>query len=50
MKKPETCDCGHYKCKGIKYWAPSPFAQEIYEDNRDYLMCDGERHEAAMDI
>lgn len=37
-------------CDGIQYLGPDPFAQEIHNDHSDYMMCDGERFESAMDI
>jgi len=38
------------ECDGILTLGPDPFAEEIHDDHSDYLMCDGERHESAMDI
>lgn len=46
----EVCNCGHEYCDGVKYWAPDPFAEEIYDDSSDYFECDGDRYESAMDI
>ncbi len=37
-------------CNGVQYLGPDPFAEEIAGDHSDYLMCDGERYESAMDI
>ena len=49
-RNTEPCECGHYHCNGVKYWAPNPYKQEIYGDEQDYFMCDGSRWECAMDI
>jgi len=37
-------------CDGVQTWGPDPFAEEIHGDDSDYLMCDGERWNSAMDI
>lgn len=46
----EPCDCGHEFCRGYKYMQIDPFAEEIYGDTSEYLMCDGAAYESAMDI
>lgn len=37
-------------CDGVQTLGPDPFAEEIHGDHSDYLMCEGARWEAAMDI
>lgn len=37
-------------CTGILTLGPSPYAQEINDDDTEYLMCEGARYESAMDI
>lgn len=51
MNNPDCDLCKfHPECSGIATWGPDPFRQEIHHDNKDYLMCQGERYESAMDI
>lgn len=35
-------------CNGVRTLGPDPFLADIHEDDSDYLMCDGERHDSAM--
>lgn len=56
----ETCEhCGRLIGSGKDYWlfcggvqtlGPDPFAQELYDDDKDYLMCQGERVDRADEI
>ncbi len=46
----EPCECGHYRCEGIKTMDVDPFAEEIHGDSSLYLDCEGGRYESAMDI
>lgn len=39
----------HY-CTGIQYMQLDPYTNELYGDEELYLMCDGQAHQAAMDI
>jgi hypothetical protein len=44
------CGGGILECDGIQTMGPDPFAEEIHGDSTNYLMCEGARHNSAMDI
>lgn len=37
-------------CDGVQVLGPDPFQEEIRGDYSDYLLCEGERHQSAMEI
>lgn len=43
MPVPEHCD-------GVQTLGPDPYQEDINDDDSDYLLCEGQRYESAMEI